>query len=119
MTGVVPRAEMGETLRELSWESDSRRSEMGVGGFCRGETVCERPPAWSSRLASISMRKDIGSWERVGRVAELWRGEMSCLDGSWRVRLTGCTGVGRGLVRRGDTLTSVLAPGTGGGVLGE
>lgn len=119
MTGVVLGAEMGETLRELNCESDSRRSGMGVVGFCRGETVRERPPAWSSRLASISMRKDMGSWEREGIVAELWRGEMSCLDGSSAVRLTGCTGVGRGLARLGDTLTSVLVPGTGGGVFGE
>lgn len=69
MTGVVLGAEMGETLRELSWESDASRSGTGVGGFCMGETVRER--VWSSRLASISMRKDIGSCDRSGKVAEL------------------------------------------------
>lgn len=43
---------------------------------------------------------------------------MSYLDGCSGERLIGCTGVGRGLVRLGDTLTSVLVLGTGGGVLG-
>jgi len=69
MTGVVLGAETGETLRELSCESGRVRSGMGVAGCCKGETVRER--VWSSRLASISMRNDIGSWERSGRVAEL------------------------------------------------
>lgn len=119
MTGVVLGAEMGETLRELSWESDSSRSASGVGGFCRGETVRERSAVWSSRFASISIRKDIGSWERSGRVAEVWRGEMSYRDGWCGEFQLGCTGVGRGLVHLDDILTSVLVPGTGGGVLGE